>query len=92
MNYIISTTLSITILAFSFFFPPHLVQHASISAQVLATNLLIVIGSLDSLLNAMSAVNWALYGVAFAGLIIMRITEPDRQRPFKVCPFMCVLW
>jgi len=58
--------------------------------QTLATNILIAIGSLDSLLNAMSAVNWALYGTAFIGLIIMRITEPDRQRPFKVCMLFVV--
>ncbi len=45
---------------------------------------LIIIGDIESIIDAFSALEWATFGMAFFGLIIMRITEPDRPRPYKV--------
>ncbi len=45
---------------------------------------LVIIGNIESIIDAFSALEWSLFGVAFFGLIVMRITEPDRPRPFKV--------
>ena len=44
----------------------------------------IMVGSLESLLNVFNATEWFWYSVGIFGLIIMRITLPDKHRPFKV--------
>ena len=44
----------------------------------------IMIGSLENLINIFSAAEWFWYGAGILGLIIMRITLPNKHRPFKV--------
>jgi hypothetical protein len=43
-----------------------------------------MIGSIDSLLNMFSAIEWFWYGSAIFGLIVMRLTHPHAERPFQV--------
>ena len=46
--------------------------------------ILIVIGNIDDLLAAVSTAMWLFYGLAIAGLLIMRVTHKDKPRPYKV--------
>nr|CAB3266339.1 b(0,+)-type amino acid transporter 1-like [Phallusia mammillata] len=38
----------------------------------------------SSLVNAFTFAAWLFYGLAMAGVLVMRITRPDMERPFKV--------
>ncbi len=44
----------------------------------------ILIGNIESLVNIFTATMWFWYGTAIFGLIVMRLTLPDKPRPFKV--------
>jgi len=50
-------------------------------------DILILIGSIESFVDAFSALEWVTYGAVFFGLIVMRVVEPDRPRPFKASDF-----
>ena len=51
--------------------------------QGFLTAVFIIIGDIDSLINAFSALGWCWYGFSIFGLIIMRLTRPHEPRPFK---------
>ncbi len=59
-------------------------MRCAFSIQVLIAGILVLIGNIDGFVNAFNATSWFFYGSAIFGLIIMRITEPDKPRPFKV--------
>ena len=46
-----------------------------------------MIGSIENFVDAFNALEWLTYGAVFFGLIVMRVAEPDRPRPFKVKMF-----
>ncbi len=52
--------------------------------QNLAAAVYILIGNLENLINVFSATEWFWYGAGIFGLIIMRLTLPNKHRPFKV--------
>ena len=49
---------------------------------------MIIPSNLNQLINSYSLAMWVFYGLAFAGLLIMRVTHRDVKRPFKVCIHM----
>ena len=52
--------------------------------QTTAATVYAVSGNVSSLINGFNAAVWIFYGLNFAGIIILRITERNRPRPFKV--------
>ncbi len=54
------------------------------SRQVVLADMLILIGNIENFVDAFSALEWVTYGAVFFGLVVMRVVEPDRPRPFKV--------
>ena len=53
---------------------------------------MIIPSKLNQLINSYSLAMWVLYGLVFAGLLIMRVTHRlrDVKRPFKVCIHMYI--
>ena len=45
---------------------------------------LVVTGNIDDLVEGSSSAVWLFYGIAIAGLLIMRVTHKDEPRPYKV--------
>ena len=45
---------------------------------------MILVGTINQLIDAFNAASWVFYGLAIGGLLIMRITHEDVPRPFKV--------
>lgn len=52
--------------------------------QTLMSSLMIVIGTIDKLIEAFSATTWVFYGLGIGALLVMRITHKDVPRPFEV--------
>ena len=46
--------------------------------------MLICVGTIEQIIDAFVATIWVFYGLSLLGIIIMRLTEPERRRPFKV--------
>ena len=61
-----------------------LVSDISVPSQSVLGAMLTMVGDVDRFVNAFNAAVWITYGAAIFGLIIMRITLPNKHRPFKV--------
>ena len=48
------------------------------------SSVLVVIGNIDDLIGGVSSAVWLFYGLAIAGLLIMRVTHKDEPRPYRV--------
>lgn len=54
------------------------------ATQYPLTMLQLFVGDIYGLLNFMSFLRWLFIGLVVLGLIYLRFTKPDLQRPFKV--------
>ncbi|XP_018601840.1 cystine/glutamate transporter [Scleropages formosus] len=69
----------------------HVRRHTPIPAVIILyplTILILFLGDIYSLLNFMSFMRWLFIGIAVLGLIYLRFTRPDMERPFKVPLFI----
>ena len=55
-----------------------------IIALAVITAVLIVVGNIDDLIDGVSSAVWLFYGLAIAGLLIMRVTHRHEPRPYRV--------
>lgn len=53
--------------------------------KALLTLLFMVSGDIVSLIEFASFLIWTFYGLAFVALIVLRISQPETYRPYKVC-------
>jgi APA family basic amino acid/polyamine antiporter len=59
----------------------------AIIIQGIWTSLLVFVGSYEQLFTSVIFISWLFYGLAAAGVIILRFTRPDLSRPFRVPGF-----
>lgn len=52
--------------------------------KALLTLLFMVSGDIVSLIEFASFLIWTFYGLAFVALIVLRISQPETYRPYKV--------
>lgn len=53
--------------------------------QALLTLVFMMSGDIVALIEFASFLIWTFYGFAFVALIVLRKTQPDTHRPYKVC-------
>ena len=63
------------------------VPYVAIIIQTIVAVLLVIPGEFESLINYFGFTAWIFYALVVCCLIILRFTEPDANRPFKVRPF-----
>ena len=47
---------------------------------------LVAIGNIGELINAIGVTIWLTYGLVFGAAVIMRFTKSKEERPYKVLP------
>ncbi|XP_072019796.1 b(0,+)-type amino acid transporter 1-like [Amphiura filiformis] len=65
----------------------HVTRHTPLPSIIYLVTLIIIMilpGTIDTLLNYFSFVNWLVYGSAFLALLWLRYKHPDWKRPIKV--------
>ncbi|XP_050399176.2 b(0,+)-type amino acid transporter 1 isoform X1 [Patella vulgata] len=65
----------------------HVRKYTPIPSMILSITvalLMIIPGSISSLINFFSFTAWCFYGMTFASLLVMRYTKKDTPRPYKV--------
>ncbi|XP_023419503.2 b(0,+)-type amino acid transporter 1-like [Cavia porcellus] len=55
------------------------------------TTIYIIPGDINSLVNYFSFASWLFYGMTIVGLVVMRFTKKNRERPIKVPIFIPIL-